>query len=620
MSRLITFSVVIGPTIVCCILLLMPLLDDDHLLDRTRISLVCPGVEDPGHIMSNTTSNEKHQPASNATPVGITSDIEDDRKKSRDDCSDVQDIEDDASRPSKEATSRTEPGDVDSDPEKADGTPMERSITTGSQMPMSKARAVALVVTLTGAAFLNTMSNQAVVIILPTIGRDLDIPAARQQWIVSAYSLTFGCFLLLWGRIADVVGKKSVFVLGSAWVCLTTLVCPFVPDEIGFDVFRGLQGLGAAANVPTAIGILGVTFPPGKAKNYAFATYSSGAPLGSVIGNILGGVVGEYASWRWVLWILAILAAMITIAGHFVIPQPKPRSQPMDLRHSVDWTGGATVTIAILVLLFALTEGNVVGWATPWIPVLIVLSFLLLAAFVMWQMYLEKKTTRRPLMKISMFKDYKISAAMFAMMTFFGAFSNYLIFATYFYQEFEGRSTIQTTLRFLPTGIVGIIAIFIVSQLLSKVKVYYILMWGMMCCAVACLLFAVPIPVGTTYWAFGFPAMCLSVLGADALFPALLLFIAQSLPKEDQALGGATINCVGQVGRAISLAICTAIQVAVQESKESTRSSAVTGEGSVGNLAYLSGLRGALWFNFGTAMAGFLVVAVMFRGTGKVGK
>jgi len=570
--------------------------------------------------MSNTASEEKRQSASNTAPVEISSDTTiDGRKKSRDEYSDVHDIEDGISRRSKEAHYRIDPGPIDGDLEKADSTPMERTVTTGSQMPMSKARAISLVMTLTGAAFLNTMSNQAVVIILPTIGRDLDIPAARQQWIVSAYSLTFGCFLLLWGRIADVVGKKQVFIWGSAWVCLTTLVCPFVPNEIGFDVFRGLQGLGAAANVPTAIGILGVTFPPGKAKNYAFATYSSGAPLGSVIGNILGGVVGQYASWRWVLWVLAILAAMITVAGQFVVPQPKPRTQPMDLKNSVDWAGGATVTVAILVLLFALTEGNVVGWATPWIPVLIVLSLLLLAAFVMWQMYLEKKTTRRPLMKISMFKDYKISAAMFAMMTFFGAFSNYLVFATYFYQDFEGRSTIQTTLRFLPTGVVGIIAIFIVSQILSKVKVYYILMWGMLCCAVACLLFAVPIPVGTTYWAFGFPAMCLSVLGADSLFPALLLFTAQSLPKEDQALGGATINCVGQVGRAIGLAICTAIQVAVQESRESG-SSAVTGEGSIGNLAYLSGLRGALWFSFATAMAGFLVVAAMFRKTGKVGK
>ena len=564
--------------------------------------------------MSNKPGDEKRQPTTQE--VARSEPIEG-RKKSDAGKSDIQDdIKHDYSQDFKEANSQIEPSRQDDDPEKAIGSPMER---TTSSLPMSKARSIALVITLTGAAFLNTMSNQAVVIILPTIGRDLDIPAARQQWIVSAYSLTFGCFLLLWGRIADVCGKRKVFIWGSAWVCLTTLVCPFIPSEIGFDVFRGLQGLGAAANVPTAIGILGVTFPPGKAKNYAFATYSSGAPLGSVIGNILGGVVGQYASWRWVLWILAILAAMVTVAGHFVIPVPKPRTEPMDLKNSVDWAGGATITISILVLLFALTEGNVVGWATPWIPVLIILSFLLLAAFVLWQIHLEKNTNRRPLMKISMFKDPKISAAMVSMLCFFSAFSSYLVFATYFYQEYQGLSAIQTTIRFLPTGVVGIIAIFIVSQLLSRVKVYYILMWGMLCCAVACLLFAVPIPPHTTYWAFGFPAMCLSVLGADALFPSLLLFIAQSLPKEDQALGGATINCVGQVGRAIGLAICTAVQVAVQSSKESS-SSAVTGEGSIGNHAYLSGLRGALWFNFGTAMAGFVVVALFFRGTGKVGK
>ena len=148
-----------------------------------------------------------------------------------------------------------------------------------SSLPLSKARTIALVITLTGAALLNTLSVQASVIVLPTIGEDLGIPSAKQQWIVSSYALSFGCFLLLWGRLADVYGKRPIFILGSAWVCLTTLVCPFVPNEIGFDIMRGLQGLGAAANVPTAIGILGVTFPPGKAKNYAFATYSSVAPL-----------------------------------------------------------------------------------------------------------------------------------------------------------------------------------------------------------------------------------------------------------------------------------------------------------------------------------------------------
>ena len=252
---------------------------------------------------------------------------------------------------------------------------------------------------------------QAAVIVLPTIGHDLQIPAARQQWIVSAYSLAFGCFLLLWGRLADVYGKRIIFIWGSAWVSLVTLVCPFVPNEIGFDIFRGLQGLGAAANVPTAIGILGVTFPPGKAKNYAFATYSAGAPMGSVFGNILGGLVAQYATWKWIFWILAIIAAVVTVAGHLVIPLPALRPAQADVKHAVDWIGGTTITVALMALLFALTEGNVVGWGKPYIGAIIGISVLLIVAFVFWQLYLEQKTKRPPLIKVTVFKNPVVAAA-----------------------------------------------------------------------------------------------------------------------------------------------------------------------------------------------------------------
>lgn len=166
----------------------------------------------------------------------------------------------------------------------------------------SNARLISLVVCVTGAAFLNTLSVQSFVILLPTIGRDLSIPESRQQWIMSAYALTFGCFLLLFGKLADVYGKRRVFLAGSAWLTVITIVTPFVRNEIVFDLFRGLQGLGSAANVPTAIGILGFTFPPGKAKTYAFAFYGGGAPLGSIFGTILGGVLGQWISWKWIFW------------------------------------------------------------------------------------------------------------------------------------------------------------------------------------------------------------------------------------------------------------------------------------------------------------------------------
>ncbi|KAL0261942.1 hypothetical protein SLS55_003377 [Diplodia seriata] len=486
----------------------------------------------------------------------------------------------------------------------------------------SKLRLLSLVLTVTGAAFLNTVSVQAAVIVLPTIGRDLSIPDSRQQWIVSAYSLTFGCFLLLWGRLADVYGKRLIFIWGSAWLTVITVALPFVKNEIGFDALRGLQGLGAAANVPTAIGILGVTFPPGRSKNYAFSCYGAGAPLGSVFGNLMGGVIGEYASWKWVFWILGIIAALLTLAGIFVIPPP-PITNPnnMTVKSTVDWIGGVLVTVGLMVLMFALTEGNVVGWTTPWVPTLIVASIAILFLFVLWQRYLGTHTSRRPLMKVSIFANTRFSAAMVIMLLFFAAFNNYLIFATYFFQDYLGLSVIQTTLRFIPTGVCGIIIAFATGFFLSRVPGNYILMFGTLCVSGSALLFATPIPVHTTYWAYGFPAMVLAVLGADTLFPCLTLFTAKSLPHEDQALGGALINSVGQIGRAIGLAIATAIETAVIAAEKGIDVNAVGGSDvEMTDHAFLSGLRAAEWFTFAMAITAFFLAAVAFRGAGYIGK
>lgn len=459
-------------------------------------------------------------------------------------------------------------------------------------------------------------------IVLPSIGKALNIPDSRQQWIVSAYSLTFGCFLLICGRIADVKGKRLVFIAGSAWFTVISIAIPFAPNEIVFDVLRGLQGLGAAANVPTALGILGQTIPSGsKAKNYAFACYGAGAPLGSVFGNFVAGVVGEYASWLWVFWVIAILAGAVTIAAIFLIPPPPAHLENNGPKPTVDWIGGALITVGLLALLFALTEGNVVGWSTPWIPVLIVVSMLLIVLFVFWCRYLENKPGGQPLMKISIWKNVRFAAAQVVMFLFFASFSNYLVFTTYYFQDYQGLSVIQTTIRFIPTGVVGVCTAFTTGLLLSRIRGNILLMFGTICVGISGLLYAVPIPPQTTYWAFGLPAMVLSVFGADTLYPTLTLFTAQTLPSTDQALGGALINAVGQIGRAIGLAIATAVQTAVIAKEKNLTVSEVGSEGvvGVGDPALLKGLRAANWADFSFAIAAFFVVLIVFRGVGKVG-
>ncbi|KAM3434790.1 hypothetical protein NHJ13734_005857 [Beauveria thailandica] len=495
--------------------------------------------------------------------------------------------------------------------------------------PLSRGRAIALVITLTGAAFINTLSAQAVVIILPAMGKTLNIPDSRLQWIVSAYSLTFGCFLLLWGRIADIFGKRFIFIAGSIWVTLATALNPLMPNEIAFDFFRGLHGLGAAANVPTAIGILGVTFPPGRAKNYAFAAYGAGAPLGSIFGSIISGIMAQYVSWKWVFGFMAIMAAAISLAGFALIPNSddsptlaaalKGGSVGARLK-LVDWTGGALITVALIALLFALTEGNVVGWQTAWISNLIMVSLLLIVAFYFWQRRLENKPDGRPpLIKVSMFKNRQFTAVMVIMGLFFASFNNFLVFATYYYQDYLGYNPIQTMLRFLPTGVGGIFVSFAVAFLLSRVPTAFMLICGTLSVSVASLLFAVPIPITTSYFAWGMWAMLLSVVGSDITWPCLIFFTSQALPADDQAIGGALINAVGQMGRAVGLAIATAIQTAVLARE---RGVSVENVGAVQEMDYASllSIRIASWFNFAIGVAAMVTVCVAFRKMEVIGR
>ncbi|KAM5373668.1 hypothetical protein ACJA88_008512 [Fusarium oxysporum] len=505
-----------------------------------------------------------------------------------------------------------------------DGSGDAESVDSKDELRLSKARCIALVCTVTGASFLNTLASQSVVIILPQIGRALDVPDTRLQWVVSSYVLTFGCFLLLWGRIADIYGKRLIFILGSFWVTICCVVNAFIPTEIAFDLFRGLHGLGAAANVPTAIGILGTTFPPGKAKNYAFSAYAAGAPLGSVCGNLVSGLIAEWASWKWVFGALAIMAGMIAVAGVFCIPAPPPELRPEhnNLRSktaAVDWIGATLITCGLLALMFALTEGNVVGWTAPWIPVLIVVSFGVIVAFFFWQRYLEQKTNRPPLVKVSIFSNWRFTAVMIIMGFFFGGFNNYLIYATYYFQDYQGLSPLQTMLRFIPTGVSGFVVAFFTAYFLSRVPTFFILAFGHVAVCIAAVLYAVPIPPTTSYFAWGFWAMILSVVGADTAWPCLTLFTSHSLPKEDQAVGGALINSSGMIGRAIALAIATSIQSSVM-AKE--RGVSVQDVGSVKewDAPSLKGLRAGAWTNFGILFIALALVVYTFRSMEIIGK
>lgn len=326
---------------------------------------------------------------------------------------------------------------------------------------------------------------------------------------------------------------------------------------------------------------------------------------------------------------MAIMAAAISVAGFVLIPNTKESPKLVASLNGggvgarlklVDWTGAALITGALIALLFALTEGNVVGWQRPWITVLIVVSALLIFAFYVWQCYLEGRPEGRPpLMKVSMFGNRQFTAVMAIMGLFFASFNNFLVFATYYYQDYLGYSPIQTMLRFLPTGVGGIFVCFAVAFLLSRIPTAFMMICGTLSVSIASLLFAVPIPITTSYFAWGMWAMLLSVVGADITWPCLTFYTSQALPAEDQAIGGALINAVGQMGRAIGLAIATAIQTAVLANQ---RGVSVEDAGSVHVLddSSLMSIRIASWFNFALGITSLIIVCIAFRKMEVIGR
>ena len=246
----------------------------------------------------------------------------------------------------------------------------------------------------------------------------------------------------------------------------------------------------------------------------------------------------------------------------------------------------------------------------------------MLLGFGYWQHYLETKTDRRPLMKMSIFKYNRFIAVNVLMALVFSSFSNFLIFATFWFQEYQGLSVIQTTLRFLPSGITGIFMALTTGCIMSRVPANYILLFSAVSVGISSLLFAIPIPVHTSYWAYGFPAMVLCVCGVDTMYPVLTLFITKTLPPEDASLGGGLITASSQISRAIALAVATALQTAVVVREKGVEPDHIGHQEQAvapWDDALKVGIRSAAWFNFAMSITAMLVVVLCVRGIGIIG-
>lgn len=421
---------------------------------------------------------------------------------------------------------------------------------------------------------------------------------------------------MFFGRLADLYGRKKAFLLGSTWLGIFSIGAGFSQDIITLDILRAFQGLGPAAMVPAALGILAQTFPPSRARSLAFATFSAGAPVGGAIGLQIGGILTQWApaTWRAPYFLSAGLAAGVVISGIFVIDKDLPSTAP-DRR--VDWIGVILVTAALVLITFVLGQGELAPqqWQTPYIIALLIIGVLLLIAFISWEWYLEQDTSgvrRPPLMKLSMMKRARGRFAAVQFIAFFewASFLAWQFWAQLYYQDFQGLDPILTAIRLLPMFVVGVACNVLVAVTVGHVPVVLLVVCGTLCTGLSGLLFAVIQPE-SPYWAFGFPAAIVSVFGADFVFACGTIFLAKISAPHEQSLAGGLFQTMTQLGTSFGLAITTIVHNTVLRHGEVTKSE---------RDAQLGAFRAAQWTAFGFGAAGALLALISLRGVGPVGQ
>ncbi|MEU2348870.1 DHA2 family efflux MFS transporter permease subunit [Modestobacter sp. NPDC049651] len=432
---------------------------------------------------------------------------------------------------------------------------------------------------------------------LPDIQVELDVRSQGDlSWIVTGYTLTFGGFLLLGGKLADRIGRRRVFLGGALLFALASLVGGLA-GSLGMLVgARLVQGLGAAFMAPAALSLLTVVFPEGRERNRALGLWAAITAGGAAIGLILGGVLTEYASWRWVLFVNIPIAAVAMAGALRFVPESRD-----DRARGFDVPGALLATGGLVALVFALVKANDYGWDSTRTIGALVLAVVLLAAF--W--VLQRRLTH-PLLDLRLFRSRSLLGADLGAL-FVGAG----LFAVFFFlilwmQQVHGWSPLRSGFAYLPMTIVIAIGAGVASQLLGRTGPRPLLVVGPALAAAGMLLLALRLEPDSSYATVVLPSLLVLAFGMGLTFVALTSSAVAGVPPEQAGVASALLNAGQQVGGALGLAILTAVSTA--------RTDAVAPPGPPVTPAHVAALVDGWAWGFVVA-AGFLAAAGAVAGS-----
>jgi EmrB/QacA subfamily drug resistance transporter len=403
---------------------------------------------------------------------------------------------------------------------------------------------------------------------LPSIQQDLDLSEANLQWIVNAYTLVFGGFLLLGGRAGDLLGRKRVFLVGLVIFTGASLLDGLASSEGMLIGARALQGLGAALISPAALSIIATTFVEGAERAKAIGVWAAIAIGGSAVGLILGGVLTQYFSWPWIFFV----NVPVGIAAFVLSLRLIPESRDETAGRSYDVGGAVTVTGGLMALVYAIVGAQSSGWGSAKTIGFFALAAILLVSFVAIEL-----RAKSPLVRLSIFRIRSLLTANVSMFLAASAMFAMFFFNTLYLQRVLGYGPLEAGLAFLPFTAGIMISAGLASRFAPRVGVRPVAAIGMVLTAGGLLLLT-QLPVDGSYVADVLPAIVLSSLGMGAVFMPLTLIATTGLKDSDQGLASGLFNTSQQIGGALGLAILSTLATSKMSSAGGSETEAlVTG-------------------------------------------
>src|SRR5690348_6125702 len=396
--------------------------------------------------------------------------------------------------------------------------------------------------------FMVVLDIAVVNVALPSIQVDLGFSEQNLQWVISAYALVFGGFLLLGGRAADLLGRRRIFLAGTVVFTISSLLAGLAWSEASLIGARAFQGLGAAVITPAALSILSVTFPEGRERNVALGVWGAVGGFGAAAGVLMGGVLTSTLSWSWIFFVNVPIGVTAFILTPILLRESRDASVK-----SFDALGAVLVTSGLSSFVYAITRAGEDGWLSANALSFFAASALLLVGFVVWELRHPE-----PLMRIGIFRTKTVAGANVAGFILGTATFSLFLMLTLYMQQVLGYGPMKTGVAYLPVAGGAIFTSAIAAQLVTRIGVKPVLLIGMTSLT-AGLLYFTQVSVGGSYVGDLLPGFLLVAVGLGFSFVPISIAALAGVQPAEAGLASGLINTTQQIGGALGIAALSTI-------------------------------------------------------------